>query len=378
MSLKSWILPRLAHYMLSPQRRARQHKRFERKRVRSGQQHEVLFFHDPADPYSQLLQQVLPAFEDRYDVTVRTHLVAPPDADAAPLPDLLKTHAFSDSGLLAAKAGLNFTPEHAQPAQDTATGDRLRAKFRHYLGGMLFYGGEWYWGLDRLHFLETRLQSVGAGPEQAPIYAQPACPQIPGPVKTGQVKTLHFYLSFRSPYTAIVIQRVKALADTYGAELKLRFVLPMVMRNLPVNPDKKQYILNDTAREAARLGVAFGKASDPVGKPVERGYALLPWAIDQGLGYAFVESFIKHVWTGGVNAGTDRGMAKIVTAAGLSWAEAKTVITNEDWRAEAELNRTEMMDYGIWGVPSFRLDDTICWGQDRLWVIEDVLRRSGT
>ena len=37
---------------------------------------------------------------------------------------------------------------------------------------------------------------------------------------------LHWYLSFRSPYTAIVRDRVKSLADAYGANLKIRFVPP--------------------------------------------------------------------------------------------------------------------------------------------------------
>ena len=39
---------------------------------------------------------------------------------------------------------------------------------------------------------------------------------------------LHWYVSFRSPYTAIVRDRVKTLAEAYGADLKIRIVLPMV------------------------------------------------------------------------------------------------------------------------------------------------------
>ena len=40
----------------------------------------------------------------------------------------------------------------------------------------------------------------------------------------------------------------------------------------------------------------------------------------------------------------------------------------------AEANRAEMMSYGVWGVPSFRVGETAVWGQDRLWVVEDLLR----
>ena len=66
---------------------------------------------------------------------------------------------------------------------------------------------------------------------------------------------------------------------------------------------------------------------------------------------------------------------QITERAGLNWNEAKNVLDSDDWRAEEEANRAEMMNRGIWGVPSFRVGDTITWGQDRLWVIEHALQK---
>jgi 2-hydroxychromene-2-carboxylate isomerase len=34
-----------------------------------------------------------------------------------------------------------------------------------------------------------------------------------------------------------------------------------------------------------------------------------------------------------------------------------------------------MMEHGVWGVPSFRVGNTVTWGQDRLWVIEHALQK---
>ena len=67
-------------------------------------------------------------------------------------------------------------------------------------------------------------------------------------------------------------------------------------------------------------------------------------------------------------------MKRIVAAAGLDWTSAKAIVDNDDWRAEAEANRAEMIALGLWGVPSFRYRDTAVWGQDRLWVIDQALR----
>jgi len=373
MSLKSLIVPRAAQRLLGENRLGKQRAKFERGRVANGDPHKVEFFHDPADPYSQLLEKVLPRFTENYKIELITHLVGPPDDAAAPERDKLVEYSKMDAMRLAKKAGIGFEIQDRPPAQNTAIADARREKLGHYLGGTLYYGGEWYWGLDRLHYLEDRLAALGAKKDGAlgPIYTPPTT--LAGSGKTGA--ELHWYASFRSPYTAIVRDRVKALADAYGAELKIRMVLPMVMRGLTVNPAKRKYIPLDTAREARRLGVPFGKIMDPVGRPVERGYSLLPWAREQGKDYDFVNAFLTSVWSEGTHAGSDSGMRKIIERSGLSWDEARTKLGNDDWRAEAEANRMEMMERGIWGVPSFRVGDTITWGQDRLWVIEHALQK---
>ena len=373
MSLKSYIVPRVAQKLLGEGRLNKRRAKFERERLMNDEAHKIEFFHDPSDPYSQLLEKVLPQLTENYKIELISHLVSPPDETAAPERDKLIEYSKMDAMRLAKKAGIDFHIRDRPPATNTIVSDTRRKKLGHYLGGTLYYGGEWYWGLDRLHYLESRLTQLGARKEGAggPIYEPPSKPIDSG--DTGA--ELHWYVSFRSPYTAIVRDRVKILAEAYGAELKIRMVLPMVMRGLPVNAAKKKYIPLDTAREARRLGVAFGKIMDPVGKPVERGYSLLPWAREQGKDYEFVNAFLTSVWSEGVDAGSDFGMRKIVERAGLDWTEAKDVIDNDDWRDEAEANRAEMMNRGIWGVPSFRVGETITWGQDRLWVIEHALQK---
>ncbi|MGB0908309.1 MAG: DsbA family protein [Maricaulaceae bacterium] len=380
MSLKSYLTPRIAERIFSQGSLDRRRAKTERARVKSGEPHKVEFFHDPSDPYSQLLQQALPAFQTRYKIELLTHIVGPPDDGAVPEREALTAYAKTDAMRLAKKAGIDFALEDRPAAANTdvatnAADARLK-QLGHYLGGTLYYGGEWYWGLDRLHYLEDRLAAlcVQNNNTAAPLYSPPTVPSGSG--DTGA--ELHWYLSFRSPYTAIVRDRVKALADAYGAELKLRFVLPMVMRGLPVPPAKSKYIPLDTAREARRLGVPFGRIIDPVGKPVEMGYSLLPWAQEQGCGYDYVQSWLSGTWAEGIDAGSLKGLRIIVERAGLDWNAAKDIVGNDDWRSIAEANRAEMMDRGIWGVPSFRVGETITWGQDRLWVAEHALQKLTT
>jgi 2-hydroxychromene-2-carboxylate isomerase len=316
-----------------------------------------------------------------------------------------------------------------------SAGTERRAELGHYLGGTCFYGGEWTWGIDRLAYLEERLVELGArrsgdtttaqippaadagrkagAPAGDPpagdppagdppagdppagdppaagapvdrrgeitaIYAQPRLLEQPvpaGALEAANLPDLHFFASFRSPYTWVSTERVIRLAEAFGVDLRIRFVLPMVMRGLPVKRAKRMYILLDAAREARRNGVQFGPISDPVGKPVERGYSLLPWAVEQGRGIEYFRSFMTLAFSQAVDAGSDRGLRRIVEEAGLDWSEGRGYLDDPAWREEAERNREELFDLGLWGVPSFRVGSVAVWGQDRLWVLEDEYRR---
>lgn len=430
LSVKSALVSRVAGLITSEQRLNRKRAQQEARRRAGAAPHLVEYFHDITDPYSQLCAQVLGAFTARYQVRLKAHLVNPPPDWAAPERERLEAYSRQDAARLARRAGLGFadpgrpvSPGQAARANqllaaaideesfargaaaigeaawtgslpDTpldaaglaarlAAGSARREKLGHYLGATFHYAGEWYWGIDRLHYLEARLRELGAHrpgggeglifePPQSPLQS-PVQPPAARSLPKGGPPELHYYLSFRSPYTYIAARRAKALAEAYGAELRLRFVLPMVMRGLPVPRMKSSYITLDTAREARRLGVPFGRIVDPVGRPVERGYSILPWAREQGRGFEFCEAFLAGVWSQGIDAGTDSGLRRIVEAAGLDWSGARRQIGSEAWRAEAEANRAEMMALGIWGVPSFRVGDVTSWGQDRLWLIEEEL-----
>lgn len=422
MSLKTLVVSRVAEAITSAQRQDSARDKFEKERQRQGARHRVDYFHQIDDPYGHLALQALDLFRGRYDVDLHVWLVGAPDDWAAPERDRLIAYAREDSAQLARKSGFTFEDHGVQPAPEAvcaaqaqfaaalgaedfwpralsiskalwagtiepdtapatgdpcAKGDAERARLGHFMGAMLHYGGEWYWGIDRLHYLETRLRGVGAqisGAPDALIFPAPGLHLAPAKLATGTQPVLHWYLSFRSPYTYLSAHRAKALADAYGAELRLRFVLPMVMRGLPVPPMKSRYFTLDNAREARRLDIPFGRIADPVGKPVERGYAILAWAMQKGRGYEFVESFLSAVWSQGVDAGSDSGMKQIVEIAGLPWPEAREQLARENWREEAEANRLELLEIGHWGVPCFRVNNVCVWGQDRLWVIEDALK----
>jgi 2-hydroxychromene-2-carboxylate isomerase len=430
--LKAAIGRVLTATLTSPLLRGAQRRAAAGRRALQGGEAVLHYFHEAGDPYSHLAVQMLPALAARYRVKIVPHLVSPPDAGAAPDAPRLAAWSRRDAAMLAHATGLDMPdgaaaatareiaalnaaltaalgrddvsgnafattafaggaalwrgqadawlamePRASTPETTTAlaAGDALRRKLRHYLGAMFHFEGEWYWGIDRLHYLEQRLAAAGfdRGPGTPPLVPVRDV-SLAQPAGRAHGRVLHMFLSFRSPYSYIALPRAQALAAHTGAELRLRFVLPMVMRGLPVPGPKRFYIMLDTKREAERLGLLFGRMVDPVGLGVERGLAVLHHAIPAGKGAAFALSFLQGAFADGIDATTDAGFRVMASRVGLDEGFVAKALGDESWRDVAEANRSEMLQAGLWGVPSFRVDNgPVVWGQDRLWVMEQAL-----
>jgi 2-hydroxychromene-2-carboxylate isomerase len=113
--------------------------------------------------------------------------------------------------------------------------------------------------------------------------------------------------------------------------------------------------------------------ADPLGKAVENCYALLDYAKSQQRELEFLLEFGRAVNSQGVHADSTKGLRLIVERSGLNWVEANQHLTGQNWREAVNKNMLELNQLGLWGVPCFQYGDTVVWGQDRLWVIEQAI-----
>ena len=167
-----------------------------------------------------------------------------------------------------------------------------------------------------------------------------------------------------------------AIAERHGVPVVLRPVLPMVMRGLPVPLRMRIYIVQDTAREATRLGLPFGDICDPLGPGIGRLMAILLSPAAAGHEQAFLLSAARGAWAERLDVSTDRDLRTIVERAGLSWPASQTAMRDDGWRALAEANRLALTASGLWGVPSYRFGTVAVWGQDRLPRLEAMVAAS--
>ena len=404
-------------FLRSSRRRARLRRRL------SGAEQAVHCFHQVDDPHSHLAVQKLDALKAAYDVPFKIHLVSRPAAAFQGSGEHFEGWALRDARSIAADYGTAFeanappAPASADMANDilaphldaadfaarafatgealwsgtlrpaktdgegreaVCRGDALRERLGHYQGGMFCFEGEWFWGIDRIRLLEVRLMEEGFG------VGEPCVPE-PVPMDTSDLNARHILLeyfpSLRSPYTAVGHGRVLDLIARSGVTVKLRPVMPMMMRGIAAPCAKQRYIITDAAREARARGVPFGRIVDPFGEPVKRAFALFPAAAAMDGGMAFVTAYLSAAWAEGIDIATEAGLRQVVANAGLDWDDLQQASQGADWAALVDDNLNAMLGAGLWGVPSFRITGGTdggayaCWGQDRIWRVENEIAR---
>ena len=382
------------------------------------------FYYDVADPWSHLAAQVTLRLARAYPIEVGVHVVTPPASDVDPEPQLRRRFALKDARDLAGHLDLDFPPkgdadpgavkrasqilikERAPLAQleaAIAVGNAIWAsdaktltslmgslgseasgsiapiinanysemrKRGFYFAASWHWDGEWYGGVDRVPYLEAAL-AASTGEQPPPVIARRAA--LPPERLSLKDPVLDFWISFRSPYSYLALERAAALATTFPITLRVRPVLPLAMRGAVPTRGKQIYIVRDAKREADRLGIPFGAICDPLGKGVEHALAITHSAGDKALD--FVRSAMRGSWAEARDLASYVDLRAIVERAGIDWADAKTAMAGTAWREWAKAAADDLAVAGLWGVPSFRIGDYATWGQDRIDFLEDRLRR---
>lgn len=431
MTLSRMLIPFFAKMATSPKTRNLKRGWFEVKRRLLPSLNTVIFYHRVNDPYSLLLLQALPRFLEDFKVNLQIRFVLDLTEDANPHQDLQARYALEDAKRLAKLHDLVFPEDAELPTDEDALkataillkhqtrpkllhlvtevtgalwgcstttfqsaakryGSLKEAEARnllaqsgaellawgHYNSAMLYYGGEWYWGLDRLAHLADRLNKPGIRRATGDIadyqrqYRHVLQSYNTLRPRPKQVKTLDFYFSFRSPYSYLAADRVFKLADLYKIPVIPKPIMPMVNRGIALPKAKRKYILKDAKREAEKHNMPFGKISDPLGDGINNAMALFEFAQQKGLDKEYVVSVMSGIWSEGLDMTRKSHMKKVVERAELDWAEAEAFLGGDNWRKFAERNRDELGKLGLWGVPAFKYGRLTLWGQDRLWALE--------
>ena len=428
-NISRYLMPRVFLKWSDPDIVLRKREEQEKIRKKEGRPHEIFYFHELLDPYSHITAQLINKFTSEYSVELVPMVVNEPPSKTVHEPSLYRKYCLTDATRIAPFYGVEFPSDKLPNAQVVSLAQRIlcglerdefvsriaeistlvwsgnevalkalinedtlseevtlstisnnelkRDKVEAYMGSTFSYEGELYWGVDRLDHLEHRLKDLGLKRNVDTNYVSERKKTNTSDIPNHSNIELEFYPSLNSPYTSISLERVKLLQSNYPIKIITKPVLPMLMRNMTIPRYKARYIFRDTAREAKKYDVPFGKVISPLGKPAERAYSLFPWIDQQGQGFEYICRLMISSFRKAEDIGVNSYLKVLIEDLGLDWKEAQKHLDTDIWKDILEKNRLIMYEGDSWGVPTFRLVDGdktfTTWGQDRIWLIEEEI-----
>jgi 2-hydroxychromene-2-carboxylate isomerase len=373
------------------------------------------------DPYSFMLIQVLPDLEKRFNIKFKLFLVYESVPGVTIDPKLMRAWAIKDANYIADQYQLKKIIQ--QPTQESLfTGQQMwqlrpktlanawklfqqtwfnefedyyhastpvinyqiknlmrLVKLGHYLPSSIFIAGQWFVGIDRLERLETRLTDLGlALDDSVPVYQRNTLifaerSEKALVVDNNNPNFLEAFVSLRSPYSYIGLLQAEKLSQHYKIPLKIRPLLPLVMRGLTITENKERYAVFDASREAKNLNIPFTGITDPLGQGIFNAFQIFSYAEQQNKELDFIKSAFNAIYVDGLDLSHKSVIESLCKLHDLDYEKALAYNNEHDWQQWSDCNQVTLDSMGLWGAPCFRFKEATCWGQDRLALIEQAI-----
>jgi 2-hydroxychromene-2-carboxylate isomerase len=188
------------------------------------------------------------------------------------------------------------------------------------------------------------------------------------------MKRITFYLDFISPYACLAFEHLPVALQGCSYEVEYRPVLfaAMLKANGQLGPAEIPGKREWTYRQVAWIGRTNGIPFDMPATHPFNPLPLLRLALACGKGGAVnryvAETIFRHVWRGGADA-TEPKRFEALKAQLATARDANA----DDVKAELKSNTDAALARGVFGVPTYAVDDQVFWGFDALPVLRAYL-----
>lgn len=194
-------------------------------------------------------------------------------------------------------------------------------------------------------------------------------------------KTLEFFFDLGSPAAFLAWTQLPALCERTGARLRYR---PMLLGGVfqatgnasPATvPAKGRYMMMDLLRHARRYAVPFAfNPHFPINTLVlMRGAVGYQLHSEHEL-LRYLDAMFTAIWIDQRNLADEQVLTEVLVAAGLDAEQLRALVTEDSVKNVLKANTEEAVQRGVFGAPTFFVDDEMFFGQDRLGFVEDALR----
>lgn len=193
--------------------------------------------------------------------------------------------------------------------------------------------------------------------------------------ETIRVKTIDWYYDYISPFAYLASETLGRLPD--GVELQPRPVLfgAILQHWHTLGPAEIAPMRRFTFRYVAWLAGRRGIALTPPPEHPFNPLRLLRLDIALGSELATTQRLFRFVWADGSSADNAEHWRTLLDELGVE--DAESLIAAPRVKDELRRNTEQAIERGLFGVPSFVVDDEIFWGFDGMDFLLDYLQDPG-
>ena len=192
---------------------------------------------------------------------------------------------------------------------------------------------------------------------------------------------IDFYFDFISPYGYLAAMQVEKLAKKYDQKVEWHPMLlgvsvmkVMGLKPLMETPLKGPYMAADLPRLASLYNVplCFPKHGIPKPLPPARAFC---WVKEQAPERAgeFALTVYQAQWEFGLNISKPEILAQLAEKMGLNPHRLLEALDSESLSQSLRDKVDASIKRGVFGSPTFVVDNNMIWGCDRLWMLEHWL-----
>ncbi len=199
---------------------------------------------------------------------------------------------------------------------------------------------------------------------------------------------IDYYASLNSPWTHLGAARLEAMAAEHGASVRIWPVdfgtifpasggLPLPKRS----PQRRAYRMMELRRWREHLGIPI--QLEPTYFPAdEQRAACCVIAVRETIGdapaIALAHRVLKALWEEEKNTGDESTLAGLIAEVGLQPATVLKLGADPQWAERRRADTEAALERGVFGAPSYVIEDEVFWGQDRLEFVQRRLARGSS
>ena len=194
------------------------------------------------------------------------------------------------------------------------------------------------------------------------------------------IKPFDFFFDFISPYSYLAHKQIRKLEKENNIKINYKPILLGGLHKLAgvtaaaFIPSKTKYMIRDCKMIAEKHNIKFKfNTNFPINSlALMRGVFLAQnkKKLDQ-----YVDFFFDAYWEDGLNLNSDKILNSILTNLNIDFNEFQLIISDQKIKNKLIVQTNEAYNKGVFGAPSFIINNKLFWGQDRLeFVLKEAQR----